>query len=263
MLRKLTFGFLATFAVVAVPAQADGRAMFDNRAAAAPSGNELPPYLQCVPYARQQTGISIYGDAHTWWKQAKGKYKRGSQPRAGAVMAFRPHGNMKLGHVAAVSKVINSRTVLLRHSNWSPINGRRGQIENDVRAVDVSPNNDWSEVRVWYHPIQSLGKTAWPINGFIYSDKAPKFETPSFQAPKSQSRTRIAAAPSAKPVSRKPSRAFTSAFANLSVPTVNPKAKRQTLAAPAPRPTVRVRVASSKLRGSVDDRVKSAVALYD
>jgi surface antigen len=132
------------------------------------SASELP-YLQCVPYARQVSGIAIYGDAWTWWDQAAGRYERGYRPRIGAVMAFKPHGNMRLGHVAAVSRVIDSRTVLLRHANWSPINGRRGQIEDDVRAIDVSPGNDWSEVRVWYGPIQAIGGTAWPVAGFIYN----------------------------------------------------------------------------------------------
>ena len=129
------------------------------------------PYLQCVPYARQVSGIGIYGDAHTWWGQAEGRYDRGSRPKVGAVLSFRPWGNMQLGHVAAVSEVIDSRTILLRHANWSPINGRRGQIEDDVKAVDVSAANDWSEVRVWYAPIQALGTTHWPVNGFIYGDR--------------------------------------------------------------------------------------------
>jgi surface antigen len=133
---------------------------------------ELPPYLQCVPYARQVSGINIFGDAHTWWDQAEGRYSRGHKPKVGAVMAFRPHGNMRLGHVAAVSRVVDSRTVLLRHANWSPIEGRRGQIENDVTAIDVSPNNDWSEVRVWYAPLQDIGTTAWPVAGFIYGDRS-------------------------------------------------------------------------------------------
>lgn len=130
---------------------------------------ELPPYLQCVPYARQVSGIQIFGDAWTWWDQAADRYERGFRPKVGAVMAFKPHGNMRLGHVAAVSRVVNSRTVLLRHANWSPINGRRGQIEDNVRAVDVSPDNDWSEVRVWFDPIQAIGGTSWPIQGFIYN----------------------------------------------------------------------------------------------
>ena len=78
---------------------------------------------------------------------------------------------MELGHVAAVSRIIDSRTVLLRHANWSLINGARGQIENDVRAIDVSENNDWSKVRVWFAPIQGIGGTAWPVQGFIYNEK--------------------------------------------------------------------------------------------
>ncbi|MBC2670937.1 CHAP domain-containing protein [Novosphingobium piscinae] len=135
-------------------------------------GSGLPPYLQCVPYARQVSGIQIRGDAWTWWTQAEGRYARGSRPQVGAVMAFEPYGRMELGHVAAVSRIIDSRTVLLRHANWSPINGRRGQIEDDVRAIDVSPDNDWSQVRVWFAPIQGLGTTAWPVRGFIYPKKA-------------------------------------------------------------------------------------------
>ncbi|MCW1427672.1 CHAP domain-containing protein [Novosphingobium sp. JCM 18896] len=137
----------------------------------------LPPYLQCVPYARQVTGVNIYGDAHTWWSQAEGRYARGREPKVGAVMAFRPFGNSHLGHVAAVSKIVDSRTLLISHANWSPINGRRGQIERNVRAVDVSPNNDWSQVRVWFAPIKALGGTAWPVTGFIYNKKpgADKF----------------------------------------------------------------------------------------
>ena len=132
------------------------------------------PYIQCVPYAREVSGIQLFGDAHTWWDQAAGRYARGTQPRVGAVMAFRPHGAMVLGHVAAVSRIIDSRTVLLRHANWSPIDGRRGHLEDNVRAVDVSPANDWSEVRVWYAPLGGLGTTHWPVEGFIYNRKPPK-----------------------------------------------------------------------------------------
>ncbi|MEO6717192.1 MAG: CHAP domain-containing protein [Novosphingobium sp.] len=132
-------------------------------------GGAVEAYLQCVPYARQVSGIRIFGDAHTWWDQAEGHYARGHLPRVGAVMAFSPYGNMRLGHVAAVSQIVDSRTVLLRHANWSEIDGRRGQIEDNVRAIDVSPGNDWSEVRVWFAPIAGLGTTHWPVRGFIYN----------------------------------------------------------------------------------------------
>ncbi len=129
--------------------------------------------IQCVPYARQLSGIQIYGDALTWWDQAKGHYARGNRPSPGAVLTFRPHGDMKLGHVAAVSEIIDSRTILVSHSNWSTINGSRGHIENNVKVIDVSKNNDWSRVRVWYAPLEALGGTKWPTYGFIYPGEAP------------------------------------------------------------------------------------------
>lgn len=158
--------------------QAGARAIdFDESAQVADSGDStLPPYLQCVPYARQVSGISIYGDAHTWWGQAEGRYARGQRPKVGAVMTFKPHGNSSLGHVAAVSRIVDERTILIRHANWSPINGRRGQIEDNVRVIDVSDDNDWSEVRVWYAPIQALGGSHWPVQGFIYPGKPGKAE---------------------------------------------------------------------------------------
>ncbi|WP_255406018.1 CHAP domain-containing protein [Novosphingobium sp. CF614] len=121
--------------------------------------------LECVPYARQLSGIHIYGDAHTWWSQAKGRYARGHMPRVGAVMAVEPHNNSRLGHVATVSRIVDSRTILLSHANWS----YRGQIERNVTALDVSPGNDWSEVRIWYGPNRNLGTTHWPVAGFIYN----------------------------------------------------------------------------------------------
>lgn len=144
-----------------------------GRAGAAAAPGELPPYLECVPYARHVSGIDIYGDAFTWWDQAQGRYARGHVPKKGAVMAIRPHSNMRLGHVATVSRVVDSRTVLLNHANWSPVNGRRGQVEDGVRAVDVSARNDWSEVRIWYGPVGDLGTTRWPVSGFIYPTAAP------------------------------------------------------------------------------------------
>jgi surface antigen len=198
MRGSLTF-VVAAYALSLLPV----RAQAEDVAGYGGAG-ELQPYLQCVPYAREVSGIQIYGDAWTWWSQAEGRYARGHAPRAGAVMAFQPYGNMTLGHVAAVSRVIDSRTVLLRHANWSPIDGRRGQIEDDVRAVDVSPDNDWSEVRVWYAPIQGLGTTAWPVAGFIYPTADPR---QTYQ---------LAKAEAARPIA--PSRAFLNAFASFEGP---------------------------------------------
>ena len=139
-------------------------------------------YLQCVPFARAESGVEIRGNAKTWWSQAAGTYERGEEPRKGAVMAFAGTRGMPMGHVAVVKKIVSDREILIDHANWSPINGRRGQIERNVRVVDVSDAGDWSMVRVWYAPIGDLGLRANPVQGFIYADGKPS-EAPSFKAP--------------------------------------------------------------------------------
>jgi surface antigen len=125
--------------------------------------------LQCVPYARQTSGITIHGNAKTWWSQAAGKYDRGNTPKIGAVMAFKAIRSMPIGHVATVSQIVSDREVRVDHANWSLINGRRGQIERGAKVVDVSAAGDWSQVRVWYAPSHGLGTTTYPLNGFIYN----------------------------------------------------------------------------------------------
>lgn len=121
-------------------------------------------YLQCVTYARQVSGVQLSGNAGAWWDRAQGVYARGHQPQAGAVLAFRPSPSMPAGHVAVVSKVLNDREVLLDHANWS----YRGAVETGVLAVDVSPEGDWSDVRVWYGPSGKLGTRGNAAYGFIY-----------------------------------------------------------------------------------------------
>lgn len=129
-------------------------------------------YLQCVPFAREVSGIDIRGNANTWWGQAAGRYDRGNTPAVGAVMAFKATARMRVGHVAMVSRIVNDREVLLTHANWS----RRGGIERDVRAIDVSPAGDWSQVRVWYAANHDLGTSVNPVQGFIYAHGAPAAE---------------------------------------------------------------------------------------
>lgn len=121
--------------------------------------------LQCVPYARTVSDIRLTGDAWTWWEQAEGRYARGGAPRKGAVMVLAPAGPMNLGHVAVVSKVLDAREVLIRHANWSS----PGAIEEDVLARDVSPEGDWSQVRIWHSPSGKLGVRSNPVYGFIYA----------------------------------------------------------------------------------------------
>jgi surface antigen len=136
------------------------------------SGAMADTYWQCVPFARLISGVQIYGDAWTWWKQAAGKYETGFSPKAGAVLCFKPSGKMRLGHVAVVSQVLTERVIQITHANWSRIGGSRGQVEKDVTVIDVSPAGDWSEVKVWYDPVRDLGSSTYPTHGFIYQDDA-------------------------------------------------------------------------------------------
>src|SRR3546814_20901554 len=108
--------------------------------------------LRCVPFARAETGIEIYGNARTWWAQAAGDYDRGQEPREGAVMAFAGTRGMPLGHVAVVAKIVGDREILISHSNWSPNHGRSGQNERNVRVVDVSVAGDRNPAYVWDAP---------------------------------------------------------------------------------------------------------------
>lgn len=123
-------------------------------------------FLQCAPFARDVSGIALFGRAANWWAEAEGRYTRGHEPRVGAVLAFASSRSMPAGHVAVVSKVLGAREVLLTHANWS----YRGGIERNVRAVDVSAAGDWSAVRVWYAPIGDLGLRPNAAQGFIYAD---------------------------------------------------------------------------------------------
>ncbi len=148
----------------------------------APGGAFADPYWQCVPFARLVSGIQIFGDAYTWWQQAAGKYETGFTPRAGAVLCFKPNGRMRLGHVAVVSQVLTDRVIQITHANWSIIDGSRGQVEKNVTVVDVSPQGDWSQVKVWYDPTGNLGSTVYPTYGFIYQDSSAKAATKLAQA---------------------------------------------------------------------------------
>jgi hypothetical protein len=55
--------------------------------------------------------------------------RTGVAPETGAVLVFKKTGVMTRGHVAVVSQVLTDRIVQITHANWSPINGRRGQVE--------------------------------------------------------------------------------------------------------------------------------------
>jgi surface antigen len=125
--------------------------------------------MQCVPYARSVSGINIRGDAWTWWSSAEDLYERGDQPREGAVLVFARTDRLRRGHVSVVTKLLNRREILITHANWASNGTGRGQVTRDVPVVDVSPGNDWSQVRVW-NGDGAFGRI-YPAYGFIYPNR--------------------------------------------------------------------------------------------
>lgn len=123
--------------------------------------------LQCVPFARENSGIELSGNAHTWWSGAEGIYERGGRPEVGSVLNFRANGRMRMGHVAVVSRVINGRTIEIDHANWSGPGLGRGRVSRNIDVVDVSPQNDWTAVRVALGQGETFG-SVYPTYGFIY-----------------------------------------------------------------------------------------------
>lgn len=118
--------------------------------------------LECAPFAREVTGIRLYGDAAAWWQQAEGRYDRGQVPVEGGVLVFRRSGRLPSGHVSVVADQVSAREIRVTHANWV-----HRRITRDEPVVDVSPGNDWSRVRVWWAPSNTLGSTIYPTYGFI------------------------------------------------------------------------------------------------
>ncbi|QPM90539.1 CHAP domain-containing protein [Pseudooceanicola algae] len=114
----------------------------------------------CVPFARNISGIDIYGDARTWWSQARGRFPQSQTPKVGAVMAFKATNKMPLGHVAVVSSIKSSREIRVDHANWE-----RNKISVAMDVIDVSEKNDWSKVRLESTPNQY--GSVYPAQGFI------------------------------------------------------------------------------------------------
>ena len=121
--------------------------------------------LQCVPFARAASGIELKGNAVNWWDAAAGVYERGSRPEVGAVLNFRANGGMRLGHVAVVRDVVNSREIEIDHANWAW--SGKGNISRGVTVIDVSDRNDWSAVRVALGHGDEFG-SIYSTYGFIY-----------------------------------------------------------------------------------------------
>lgn len=116
----------------------------------------------CVLFARAASGIDIRGDAFSWWTLAAGRYLRGNMPETGAVLVLAQTDRLRRGHVAVVRQVIDTRDILVDHSNWVP-----GRVITGMQVQDVSPENDWTQLR-FLNPQYGVFGSIYPADGFIY-----------------------------------------------------------------------------------------------
>lgn len=119
--------------------------------------------LQCVPFARRESGVEIYGNANTWWRQAQDRYETAQAPTEGAVLVLHGYANANRGHVAVVRQIVSPRLIIVDHANWL----NAGEITRDVPIMDVSEAGDWSEVKVWHVPGRHWGGRTYDVQGFI------------------------------------------------------------------------------------------------
>lgn len=131
------------------------------------SGRYVDEPVQCVPYAREISGLQLRGDAYTWWNQAMPRYGQGNVPEAGAVLVLAKTKRLRYGHVAVVKRVVDTRHIDVAHSNWGSDKATRSMIYESMRAEDVSARNDWSSVRFWNYHINAYG-FPYSALGFIY-----------------------------------------------------------------------------------------------
>ena len=119
--------------------------------------------VQCAPYAREHSGVKIFGDASTWWDKAAGHFVRSALPVRGSVMVLANYAGPDRGHVAVVRRLVSGREIRVDHANWLD----DGSIYVNDPVVDVSAANDWSVVKVWNIKTGGWGIRIYPVRGFI------------------------------------------------------------------------------------------------
>ncbi len=118
--------------------------------------------VECAPFARALTGVNLSGNAADWWWQAEGRYARSRTPQVGSILVYRRSSRLPYGHVAVVSAVLSRRQIMVTQANWV-----HHRVTEDQLVLDVSPDGDWSSVRVWWPPTNQMGTADYDVFGFI------------------------------------------------------------------------------------------------
>jgi surface antigen len=110
----------------------------------------------------------LRGPAYLWWHESEGVYPHSQRPAVGAILVFKRTRRMPEGHVAVVSAILSNREILVTQANWV-----RRRAQTDQPVLDVSPRNDWTEVRVWWEPSGTFGRETYATYGFILPPRPP------------------------------------------------------------------------------------------
>lgn len=141
----------------------DPRLFPDGDSDTPPTTVDGGPHLECVPYAREHSNINIHGDAYTWWDKAAGLYARGTAPLLQSVMVLVNYAGRHHAHVAVVRRIVSPREIRIDHANWL----NDGAVYVNDPVIDVSADNDWSQVKVWNIRSGSWGTRVYAVRGFI------------------------------------------------------------------------------------------------
>ncbi len=165
----LALGAMALCACAGNPSNVNALAVYAPAHAPFVNADDIPQLVRleqpksCALYARERSGIDIHGDADDWWDKSAGHFAQENRPNVGAVMVLFGYAGEKRAHLAVVSKVVSSREIRVDHANWL----EDGNLYLNSPVVDVSLNNDWSEVKVWNTRDGHMGGNGYAVKGFI------------------------------------------------------------------------------------------------
>jgi hypothetical protein len=78
-------------------------------------------------------------------------------------MVLNNYAGPNRAHLAVVRKIVDAREIRIDHANW--LDDGAIYVNDPVR--DVSPDNDWSQVRVFNIDAGAWGGRTYSVQGFI------------------------------------------------------------------------------------------------
>src|SRR4029077_20288451 len=122
----------------------------------------------CALYAREVTGVALFGAAGGWWAEAQGRYERGQVPAVGSILVFKRTQRIPSGHIAVVARIVSPHEILVDHANWY-----HGTVSRGMSVIDTSPAHDWTSVAA-LHMTSGTHGADYPTYGFVHPRPAQR-----------------------------------------------------------------------------------------